>query len=119
MNSVDTELARDVLKEAFPHTEVCTQYIARYATRSGKEIALERDRAEALYVWVQKFEAGMPGIQVKNAKFPGLPYERKQARNSNLNDKNAPNLKVGNKVWYLELTDLAALRALCSWYGSA
>lgn len=119
MAMVDTESARDVLKQAFPNTEICTQYIASYKTRSGREVALERNRTESIYVWVQRYEAAMPGIRVKNAKHQGLPYERHQSRNSNINDKNAPNLKRGNKVWYLEVSDIATLKSLCAYYEAA
>ncbi|MGA7799841.1 MAG: hypothetical protein WCC36_03440 [Gammaproteobacteria bacterium] len=114
---INTEEARDVLKEAFPFTEVCTQYIARYKTRSGRELALERDRTESIFVWLEKYGAEIPGVSVKNEKYPGRPYERKQSRNSNLNEKNAPRLKPGNKVWYLEIETLEALRQVAAWYG--
>src|SRR5690606_41950880 len=114
---INTEKAREELKKAFPFTEVCTQYIARYNTKSGKEIALERDRSDALYVWLQKFDTQIEGIKVKNQKFPGQPYDRKQSRNSNLNDKNSPKLKEGNKVWYLEIENIEALKELLAWYA--
>lgn len=111
-----SEKARDELKKAFPFTERCTQYIARYETESGKELALERDRKDAYYVWVQKYDTSIPGIRIKNRSHPGQPYDRKQTRNSNLNDTNTPKLKLGNKVWYLEIEDLDALKNLISWY---
>lgn len=114
---IDTDKARDEFKKAFPFTEVCTQYIARYNTKSGTEIALERDRSEALYVWLQKFDTQIDGVKVNNQKFPGQPYDRNQTRNSNLNDKNSPKLKRGNKVWYLEVQDMAALKELIAWYA--
>ena len=91
---IDTEKARNELKKAFPFTEVCT----KYNTKSGKEIAIEIDRSEAFYVWLQKFDttAGIEGIKIKNEKFPGQPYDRKHTRNSNLNEKNSPKLKLGH-----------------------
>tara|TARA_R110002072_G_scaffold302794_1_gene488769 strand:+ start:6245 stop:6598 length:354 start_codon:yes stop_codon:yes gene_type:complete len=113
---IDTEKAREAFKQAFPFTEVCTQYIARYNTKSGMEIALERDRSDAFYVWLQKYDVEIDGVLVKNQKYPGLPYGRKQTRNSNLNDKNTPKLKFGNKVWYLEISSLEALNKLIDWY---
>jgi hypothetical protein len=115
---VDTESARNEFKAAFPFTEVCTQYIARYNSRSGREIALERDRTEAFFVWLQKYDISIEGVKIKNEKFPGQPYGWKQPRNSNLNDKNAPKLKVGNKVWYLEIENLEALKKVISWYAA-
>ena len=114
---INTEKAREEFKKAFPFTEVCTQYIARYNTKSGKEIALERNRSDALYVWLQKFDTQVEGIKVKNQKFPGQPYDCKQSRNSNLNDKNSPKLKEGNKVWYLEIENIEALKELIAWYA--
>lgn len=116
---VDTEKAREEFKKHFPFTEVCTQYIARYKTKSGKEIALERDRSDAFYVWLQKFDKNIEGIQIKNTKFPGQPYDRKQTRNSNLNDKNSPKLKLGNKVWYLKIDSFDALESLINWYAES
>ena len=113
---VDTEKAREELKKVFPHTEVCTQYIAKYTNKSGREIVLERDRTEAFYVWVQNYDTEIENIRIKNEKYPGQPYDRKQTRNSNLNDKNSPKLKLGNKVWYLEIEDIESLKNLICWY---
>jgi hypothetical protein len=106
MRLINTEHAREALKETFPFTEACTQYIARYNTKSGKEIALERERTEAFFVWVQKYDDAIDGVTIKNEKNPGQPYDRKQTRNSKLNDKNTPNLKPGNKAWYLEVSSM-------------
>lgn len=115
---LDTETAREEFKAAYPLTERCTQYIARYNSKSGREIALERDRTEAFFVWLEKYDVTLDGIRIKNDKCPGQPYGRTQPRNSNLNEKNAPRLKVGNKVWYLEIENLEALKALISWYDT-
>jgi hypothetical protein len=115
---VDIEFARNELKKAFPFTEVCTQYIARYNTKTGKEIALERDRSGAFYIWLQRYDVSIADIVIKNEKFPGQPYDRKQSRNSNLNDKNTPKLKPGNKVWYLEIKTEPALEELINWYAN-
>lgn len=115
---INTEKAREELKRAFPFTEVSTQYIARYNSKTGKEIAIERERSDAYYLWVQKPNPEMPGVTIRNEKFPGQPYDRKQSRNSNLNDKNAPKLKLGNKVWYLKIEDMSALKEFIDWYSS-
>jgi len=115
---INTEHAREVLKDAYPFTESCTQYIARYNTKSGKEIALERKRTEAFFVWVQKYNESIDGVSIKNESYPGKPYDRKQSRNSNLNDKNTPNLKQGNRVWYLEISNIDALKNLIDWYAT-
>ena len=115
---INTEDSRQILKEYFPYTERCTQYIAKYQTKSGKEIALERNRTEAIYIWLQKYSTNIDGVTIQNEKFPGMPYERTQARNSNLNDKNAPQLKVGNKAWYLKVESTNSLRLLLNWYST-
>jgi hypothetical protein len=113
----NSEKARELLKEAFPFTEKTTVYIAGYRTESGREIALERDRAEAFYVWVQKYDVEIEGIAIQNKNFPGKPYDRRQTRNSNLNDKNSPKLQFGNRAWYLRIDNLEAVRTLIYWYG--
>ena len=115
---INTEKAREEFKKAFPYTEVCTQYIARYTTKSGKQIAMERERSESFFVWLQKYDVDIDGITIKNEKYPGQPYDRKQPRNSNLNDKTAENLKPGNKVWYLEIESIDALKRLIDWYST-
>ena len=112
----NTEQARELLKRAFPFTEMTTKYIARYNTQSGKELALERERTDALYIWLQKYDADIEGVSIRNEKFPGQPYDRKQTRNSNLNDKNTQKLKLGNKAWYVKVENLSALEALIGWY---
>jgi hypothetical protein len=114
---INSEHARTILNEAFPRTESCTRYIARYNTKNGNEIALERERAGAFFVWVQKYDESVEGVTIRNQKNPGQPYDRKQARNSNLNDKNTPTLKLGNKAFYLEAVNIVAFRNLVNWYA--
>lgn len=113
---IDIDAAREEFKKIFPYSEVSKDHILVYKTKSGKEIALEPDRTEAYYVWIQRFDTIIEGIQIKNVKYPGQPYDRKQSRNSNLNEKNSPKLKLGNKVWYLEVDNLDALIKLIAWY---
>lgn len=110
--------AQNKLKEKFPFTEVTTQYIAKYVTTSGREIALERDRTDAIYLWVQKYDQNLDGVRVNNQKFPGQPYAPKQTRNSNLNEKNTPKLKYGKRAFYLEMDDLSALDRVLDWYST-
>ncbi len=114
---IKTEQAIHELKTAFPFTEVRNQYIAKYSTKRGKEIALERERTGAIYIWLQKYDTELDGVRVKNEKYPNQPYDRKQSRNSNLNEKNTPTLKPGNKVWYLEIRDIDALKLVINWYA--
>lgn len=116
----DTKEAHKILSEAlnFAGLQQQTDYIAVFKSKSGRELALERDRTEAFYVWLEKYTTSIPGVSIKNQSNPGQPYERKQARNSNLNDKNCPNLKVGNRVWYLEIESTQALKEVANWYAA-
>jgi len=112
-----SEQAQAVLKNAFPFTETTTQYIARYETKRGKQLALERDRSEGIYLWLQKYDQSISGVEINNSKIPGQPYERNQPRNSNLNEKNAPKLKKGNRAYYLKIDNVAALEKVIAWYS--
>ena len=118
MAIIDPDTARDVLKVAFPFTEKTTQKFAVYRNPKGREIAVQRERSESFYVWLERYDIELPGIVVKNEKFPGQPYDRKQSRNSNLNDTMAPRLKVGHKVWYVQVDGLTELQQLVDWYKS-
>lgn len=113
-----SEHAQKRLKDKFPFTEVSTQYIAKYETRSGRELAIERGRTEAIYLWLQKYDQAIDGVRLNNKKFPGKPYDAKQTRNSNLNEKNTPKLKVGRRVFYLEIDNLDALDKVLEWYSA-
>jgi hypothetical protein len=112
-----SEHAHKVLKNAFPFTETNTQYIARFATKSGKELALERERTESIFIWLQKYDQNIDGVEIKNSKFPGQAYERNQSRNSNLNEKNTPKLKLGNKAFYLKVESMEAFEKVIDWYS--
>jgi hypothetical protein len=113
-----TNQAHKILKEKFPFTEVSTQYIAKFESKSGRELALEKERIEGVFLWLQKYNQSIEGVQIKNQKFPGQPYESKQSRNSNLNEKNTPKLKVGRKAFYLQIDNLDALKKVVDWYAS-
>jgi hypothetical protein len=110
--------ANKVLKDKFPFTEVFTQYIAKFETKSGRELALEKNRTEAIFLWLQKYDQSIEGVQIKNEQFPGQPYVSKQPRNSNVNEKNTPKLKVGKKAFYLQIDNLDALNKVIDWYAS-
>lgn len=110
--------AQNRLKEKFPFTEVSTHYIAKYETKSGREVVLERERSDAIYLWLQKYDQVIDGVRINNIKFPGQPYEPKQTRNSNLNEKNAPKLKFGKRAFYLEIDNLLALESVVEWYSA-
>lgn len=110
--------AQNKLKLKFPFTEVSTQYIAKYETKAGRELALERDRSDAIFLWLQKYDQDINGVTVKNEKYPGKPYEANQSRNSNLNEKNSPKLKPGKRVYYLEIDNLVAFEKVIDWYSA-
>jgi hypothetical protein len=112
-----SEHAQKILKNAFPFTESTTQYIARFATKAGKELAIERERTEAIYLWLQKYDQNIDGVEIKNSKSPGQAYERNQTRNSNLNEKNTPKLKLGNRAYYLKVESLGAFEKVIDWYS--
>lgn len=115
----DIEKAQDFLRQIFPGTEKATQYIAAYTTARGRNIALERNRQGQFYVWTETNGHDLDGIVVNNRKVPGMPYAKEQSRNSNLNDKNTPRLKVGNQVWYLVIRDYTTFQQFVRWYASA
>ncbi len=116
MTLIDPEKAQGIFKAAFPFTEKTTQKVAVYRNQKGREIAVQRERSESFYVWLEKYDTEIDGISVKNEKHPGQPYDRKQSRSSNLNDTTAPRLKVGNKAWYLQVDGLTELKHLVEWY---
>lgn len=78
MTTTDPEKARDILKAVFPFTEKTTQKMAVYRNPRGREIAVQRERSESFYAWLEKYDIALPGIAVKNEKFPSQPYDRKQ-----------------------------------------
>lgn len=112
-----TEQAQEILKERFPSTEITTNYIARYHTKLGRELALERARNDDIYLWVQRYNQEIEGVNINNRKYPGQPYGLMQSRNSNLNEKNTPKLKVGNKVYYLKIESLEAFNKVIELYS--
>lgn len=116
----DTKEAHKILSESlrFAGVQKQTDYIAVFQNSKGRELALERDRSEAFYIWLERYSAVIPEVIIKNQENPGEPYGWKQPRNSNLNDKNCPNLKVGNRVWYLEIGSPQALREVANWYAT-
>ncbi len=118
MATIDIEQARAMFKKAFPMTEKTTQKMATYKNQGGREIALQRERSNAYYLWLEKYDVDFEYVTVKNQKNPGQPYDRKQPRSSNLNDTTAPRLKLGNKAWHLEVENISGLQTVIDWYKS-
>ena len=108
--------AESILKQAIKPTAAPTKYIAGFRTERGRELALERNRNTAIYLWAEIQNPDIKGIKVMNQANPGMPYSANQPRNSNLNNKNAPRLKEGKEVYYLKIDDAAVLRAFVDWY---
>jgi hypothetical protein len=117
MAQINIEHARAVLKDCFPFTEKKTTHIITYRTKTGRELALEPNSKDAYLLWLQKYNTAIEGVEINNRDYPGLPYEAKQTRNHHLNETNSPKLKLGNKVWYLKIRDLEALKHCVDWYA--
>lgn len=116
MIKVDSKDAEKLLRKRLNPINIPTDYIASYRTASGRELALERDRTEGFFVWLQKYTTEISGITIKNIEHPGEPYLANQNRNSNLIEKNTPKLKPGKKVWYVKADNIEALENLVNWY---
>lgn len=87
-----------------------SNYIAGFDMPNGRQIALERDRAQ-IYVWTE---------QVSLDDAPAAPvraYSADKSRNSNLNGKNCPRLRVGSPVLYWIFHTLDELVRFLVWYG--
>lgn len=87
-----------------------TQYIAGYRTADGRELALERGRA-AVYCWAEPTPLPAP------AGAPLRMYAAEDSRNSNVNSKNCPRLRVGNAVHYWRFDSISDFRGFLEWYG--
>lgn len=106
---MSTRLAEALVASRFTRTALPTKYIAGFRLRSGREIALERDRVQAIYLWTSPLD----GAPADLARYR-TPYAAQKSRNSNLNTKNAPTLRVGRPVDYWTLPSLAELERLLS-----
>ena len=113
---VDSKEAEVLLRKTLSPYNTPTDYIASFRTKSSRELALERERTEGFYVWVQKYTTEIGGVSIENEKYPGKPYLAAQSRNSNLNETNTPKLMPGKKVWYLKADNIESLQHLIDWY---
>jgi hypothetical protein len=87
-----------------------TKYIAGFRTMDGKEIALERE-ASGITLWTQC-------VPVEDAEVkPARKYAGTDTRNSNLNRKNCPALRLGNPALVWKLVDRDELLDFINWYG--
>ena len=113
---VDSKEAEILLRATLIPYNNPVNYIASYRTKSGREVALERERTEGYFVWVQKYTTQILGVTIQNQKVPGMPYVASQTREANLNKTNAPKLMIGKKAWYLKVDNIEALKNLIDWY---
>lgn len=90
---------------------------AAFRTVAGREIALDRQRTTAFFVWVETYEVSIPGVAVRNVKHPGHPYAPHQSRAHSLT-RWAPKLAEGDQAWHLGVVSIDALRTLLDWYAN-
>jgi len=98
--------------EHFARIASPTHYIAGFRTRQGRELALERER-DGIYCWSEA---------VSLADAPASPerhYPAEKSRNSNLNGKNCPRLRVGHAVHYWIFDRLDQFEAFLRWYAQS
>lgn len=87
-----------------------SKYIAGFRTSNGKEIALERETS-VITLWTQC-------VSVEDAEIkPARRYSNTDTRNSNLNRKNCPALRLGNPALVWKLSDRDELVDFINWYG--
>lgn len=87
-----------------------SKYIAGFRTMDGKEIALERE-GSGITLWTQYVSVDGAEIQ------PVRRYADTDTRNSNLNRKNCPALRLGNRALVWKLVDRDELLDFINWYG--
>ena len=86
--------------------------IAGFVTQNGKEIAYERS-SKSIILWTQPVEVGEGEFE------PVDEYDELRPRNSNLNRKNAPSLRLGNAAQKWRFDDMEELVDFVNWYSSA
>jgi hypothetical protein len=102
--------AERLCADCFTRIAPPSQYIAGFSTRLGRQLALQRTQ-QAIYCWSQVVPlTDAPASPVRT-------YAANEPRNSNLNAKNSPYLKVGKPAYYWKFEDLPSFQAFLSWYG--
>jgi hypothetical protein len=112
-----TDEAEAVLSRRFARLRERTSKLAAFLTQSGRQIALARERKDAIYMWAELFTPGIEGVVVNNQKRPGLPYAADQDRSSAVNSQ-CSNLAKGNVAWYLRCDTVGALEEFAAWYDN-
>ncbi len=116
---INTDAVRDMFRDAFPFTESESTGFAAYRNRAGEEIALQLGTNDAYYVWVQRYDGSVSGVEVHNEQSPGEPYAADQPRHPGLDERLAPQLQTGSEAWCLKAANREALAALIAWYRSS
>lgn len=106
---MNTQAAEAFLVSKFERTALPTKYIAGFRLPSGREIALERNRIQAVYLWTSPMDTAPTDLSRYRTRDAA-----QKSRNSNLNTKNAPTLREGRPVDYWVLPSLADLEKLLS-----
>jgi hypothetical protein len=89
-----------------------TKYIAGFRTNDGKELAFERT-GKFVTLWTQR-------VVLSDSEFePTREYSETDTRNSNLNRKNCPALRLGNPVLFWKLDGEEDLLDFLNWYSAA
>jgi len=112
LDSVDVTGPEATLAKFLERIAEPTKYIAGFRTKDGKELALER-KGRDITLWTQT-------VSLSGSEFePAREYSDTDPRNSNLNRKNCPALRLGNPayVWKLESAD--DLLDFVNWYSAA
>ncbi len=116
MLGISIKDAEELLRKRYCTAIQSTDYILAFRTSRGRELALERERSDSYFLWLQKYNQDFDGVSIRNLHGGDGPYSASQTRNSNLNTTKTPKLGIGNRVWYLEIDSLEALDNVLSWY---
>jgi len=93
--------AEALLSRQFARLCEPSKYIATFRTAEGRHLGLTRSAKDDIFVWIECHDAAMPGVTVRNVKFPGQPYAAEQVRSSNITTQ-SNRIGVGNRAYYLK-----------------
>lgn len=105
----NAQVAFDYLAGRFDPIRKRTEYIAGFLTNDDKQLALSMRGLTAAVLFLEPGNWDMSGVVVKEE------YASTTSRNSNLKSQ-APRLALGNPAVRVEVSSLAALKALCDRY---
>lgn len=105
--------AEQLLGNFFKPITEPTKYIASYRAPNGLELAFMRT-TKTITVWTESID-GYDSIGME----PEKRYSPNEPRNSNLNRKNTPRLRLGFAAMVWKLSNVDELMDLINWYSSA